>query len=397
MNPSTSTHSPCSPFLFLLNSLTVGGSERKTVAVANALHQAGWPVHLAYLNAPATLMSEVAEGLPVICLHRRARLDGKAKERLARYVRQHEIRRVLAVNLYPAVYAWQVARDSATCLRGYDVLINTTLHESWSQALRMAVYAPVLRRARRLVFGCRYQQQLWIKKYRLSTPRCSYIYNGVDVDRYSAVGFESAGAKLRRSQGWANSDFVVGTVGQLLPKKGHGHILEACARLQRRGLPARVLIVGEGPQRPVLEQRCRRLGVEKDVALLGQKRDVRPALAATDVFVLSSVSVETFSNAALEAMAMERPVVLSDLSGAAEMVRDGTSGYLYPVGDVDALVERLARLAEDSALRWRLQRAARTRVEELFSFQRMVSDYQRLVLDSEGGVMVAPAVKAVSG
>jgi glycosyltransferase involved in cell wall biosynthesis len=90
--------------------------------------------------------------------------------------------------------------------------------------------------------------------------------------------------------------------------------------------------------------------------------------------------VETFSLAALEAMALGKPVVLSDIGGAAEMIRPGESGFLFPVGDTGALVDCLARLV-DHGERERMGRQARARVEALFSEKTMVDRYEELLLN----------------
>ncbi|MDQ3776329.1 MAG: glycosyltransferase [Pseudomonadota bacterium] len=105
---------------------------------------------------------------------------------------------------------------------------------------------------------------------------------------------------------------------------------------------------------------------------------MRPALLAMDVFVLTSKAVETFSNAALEAMAMARPVVLSDVGGAREMVSEGKNGYVYPKGDVERLAQILKLIHDRPHLRQALGDVGRVMVEERFSFSQMVDEYERL-------------------
>jgi glycosyltransferase involved in cell wall biosynthesis len=99
-----------------------------------------------------------------------------------------------------------------------------------------------------------------------------------------------------------------------------------------------------------------------------------------DVFVLPSLAVETFSNAALEAMAMERPVVLSDIGGATEMVTHGQNGYVFHKGDDSTLERILTALNNSPDLRRDVGRAGRATVEARFSFQRMADAYERLML-----------------
>jgi glycosyltransferase involved in cell wall biosynthesis len=172
---------------------------------------------------------------------------------------------------------------------------------------------------------------------------------------------------------------VIGSVGRLAPEKNQVAIVRAAAQLRRSGAEVRVLLAGDGPMREEIVSEAGRLGIEERVTLAGEVTDVRPLLAAMDVFVLPSTSVETFSNAALEAMAMSLPVVLSDIGGAREMVAEGTEGFIIPPGDDAALRHALEQFSCDPARRQRMAAAARARVEREFSFGRMVEAYRALI------------------
>lgn len=132
------------------------------------------------------------------------------------------------------------------------------------------------------------------------------------------------------------------------------------------------------------------------VVITGLQKEVRPFVAASDAVVLCSKTVETFSLAALEAMALGLPVVLSEIGGAAEMIRPGENGFLFPVGDTGALVDRLARLV-DHRERERMDNHARARVEALFSETTMVDRYEQLLVDLcqlRPGAMAVVSLKA---
>ena len=109
--------------------------------------------------------------------------------------------------------------------------------------------------------------------------------------------------------------------------------------------------------------------------------DVRPLLGACDAVALCSQSVETFSLAALEAMALARPVVHSDIGGAAEMIRPGHEGYLFPAGDTPMLVEKLAALA-DGGERARMGAIARETVRARFAERHMIDRYESLLQET---------------
>ena len=151
--------------------------------------------------------------------------------------------------------------------------------------------------------------------------------------------------------------------------------------LKAGGIEAYLLLVGEGPEEARLKQLANTLGVSKSVRYLGLLDDIRPVMLAMDIFILPSRAVETFSNAALEAMAMGKPVVLSNIGGASEMIVHGTSGMLFPSGDLDLLADHVRRLSTSEALRNSLGLEARERVVANFRYSAMLEFYRRELLD----------------
>src|SRR6185503_635805 len=167
----------------------------------------------------------------------------------------------------------------------------------------------------------------------------------VDTAEYRDTWSPAQRAELRGTLGFSDTDYVIGLSAWLRPEKNHVQLVEAVAALRRRGIPAKALMIGEGEMRPVIEARARALDIANDVVITGPQQDVRPCVAASDAMVLCSYT-EAFSLAAIEAMALGKPVVHSDVGGAAEMIRPGREEYLFPVGDTAVFVERLAALAD---------------------------------------------------
>src|SRR5712691_8835189 len=151
--------------LLFLNNLGIGGSERKSVRIANALRQAGHDIHLAYLNAPDTLLGGLHPELPALHLERTGKFSFPALGRLKRYTLEQQISHVACMNLYPLLYAqavtWQLGKRAPVV----SALINTTDFHTRIDERQMIVYAPLLRRATYLVFGCRLQQNQWLERY----------------------------------------------------------------------------------------------------------------------------------------------------------------------------------------------------------------------------------------
>lgn len=155
-------------------------------------------------------------------------------------------------------------------------------------------------------------------------------------------------------------------VGRLQRPKDFGTLLRAAQHLPAGS--CELAIVGDGPERPALEQELRDLALSDRVRLYGERSDVRDLLAHSDVFVLSSRS-EGMPVSVLEAMAAGLPVVASRVGGVPELVVDGLTGILVTPGDQQELGEALRRLVEDSELRRRLGDAGRRRAEEQFDLE----------------------------
>ncbi len=140
-------------------------------------------------------------------------------------------------------------------------------------------------------------------------------------------------------------------------------------------VPARLVMVGDGPERPVAAELAERLGLADRVLFLGKHASVDELLACADVFLLPSEN-ESFGLAALEAMASGAPVVASRAGGLPEVVEDGESGFLHDVGDVDGMAASAVRILSDEAVHARVAEAGRARAVERFSADAVVPRYE---------------------
>jgi glycosyltransferase involved in cell wall biosynthesis len=203
------------------------------------------------------------------------------------------------------------------------------------------------------------------------------IPNGVDIAHWERLPDRR---EAREALGLPLDGTLVGVIARLDPVKRLDVLLRALAALE--GVSA--VVVGYGPQEDRLKSLAEELGIEGRVRFAGHQRDVRPWLAALDVFVLSS-DWEGMSNALLEAMAARLPVVATATGGTPDVVLDGKTGFLVPPGDPPALARALGRLLTDPGLRERMGQAGRHRVGELFSVDLMVERTESLYENLRAG------------
>ena len=141
-------------------------------------------------------------------------------------------------------------------------------------------------------------------------------------------------------------------------------------------LPAKLIMVGDGPEREIADQLCKDLGIKSKVLFLGNTSDIERILCFTDLFLLPSAS-ESFGLSALEAMAAGVPVVSSNTGGLPEVNEEGVSGYLCPIGDVKAMAEKAIYILEDKTRLAQFKQNAR-KVAERFDEDRIVPMYEAL-------------------
>jgi glycosyltransferase involved in cell wall biosynthesis/ribosomal protein S18 acetylase RimI-like enzyme len=225
----------------------------------------------------------------------------------------------------------------------------------------------------------------WARRMRLvPAGRGQLLGNGTDLERFdpALVGPERA-AQLRRGLGIPEDALVVGTVGRLVVEKGYRELFAAARAVRRADPRVRFLAVGA----PDLEKADAITEAELaeaagDVVVTGWRDDVRDLLAVMDVFVLASWR-EGMHRSAIDAAAMGRPLVLTDIRGCREVARHEREALLVPPRDPEALAAAIARLAADPALRERLAAAAGDRARRRFSeaqvAERVVEHYRDLV------------------
>jgi glycosyltransferase involved in cell wall biosynthesis len=199
---------------------------------------------------------------------------------------------------------------------------------------------------------------------------------GIQLDERVTPGQNGRGDS-RRYLGIPGDRFAVGWIGRMTAVKRTDDVLVAFKRLRELGVDAVLCMVGDGPDRVLLEQRAHDLGIARETVFLGYQEDVAPFYAAFDALVLPS-SNEGTPVSVIEALAAELPVVATRVGGVPDVVRDGEDGFLVEAGATGDLADRLAQLARDPALRARMGKQGRDRVLPRYAVERLVDDVDEL-------------------
>ena len=207
----------------------------------------------------------------------------------------------------------------------------------------------------------------WLLKTVSVKKPVSQIYNGVDTRKF-CPGEE--GDAIRAQLALPENTFLVGVVGRLDPIKDHPTLFHAFTDIKKVNPDARLLVVGDGPERPHLESIA-----GNGIIFLGNRLDIPIILQALDVFILPSLN-EGISNTILEAMAAGIPVIATDVGGNPELVADDVAGFLIPPQDASAMAAALLKYSNNPELRTRHGKHGRMRAIQHFSVEKMVASYE---------------------
>ena len=200
------------------------------------------------------------------------------------------------------------------------------------------------------------------------------IRNGVDTELFSPAG---ASGGIRKELSLGVEDTVIGYVGRLVPAKGLAHLIGAFADLRKGISDVKLLIVGRGALLESLQKIAVEEGLQDDIIFAGERADIPAVLSSIDIFAMSSEQ-EGLPNALLEAMSAAKPSVVTTAGGMKEVVQDGVTGFIVPVGDSAALARAMKKLVIDKELSKSMGKAAREYIEKNFSIQATVRVWENL-------------------
>jgi N-acetyl-alpha-D-glucosaminyl L-malate synthase BshA len=270
-----------------------------------------------------------------------------------------------------ATSAW-IARQML--LPGRELPVVTTLHGTditlvGLQPSYHSITAFSILRSQGLTAVSEFLREETVRNFGVPRDRIRVIPNFIDTTRYRRDR-----EPCHRPSLAPGGEKIVMHVSNFRPVKRVNDVVDVFARLTR-SIPARLIMVGDGPERPRAVERAEELGVADRVLFLGKHASVDELLSCCDLFLLPSES-ESFGLAALEAMASGAPVVASRTGGLPEVVADGEAGFLLEVGDVEGMAAAGARILSDKESWRRMSAAARRIAVERYAAEKVVPVYE---------------------
>lgn len=314
-----------------------------------------------------------AMGVPVTILGKRRGIDLRLVWRLWRWLRNSKPQ-IVHTHLFTAdTWGRLVAR-----LAGVP-LVFSTVHSvnSWQGRVHRLVDRTLALFTTRLIACTAQVAEKLHNQDGIDAGRIVTLANGVDLQRFADV----TPVDIERELGASGGGPWLAVLGRLEPVKGQAYLLECLALLRDQGIEFRCVLIGDGPERESLVEKVTRLQLADRVYLAGFRDEVPAWLAAIDVLVMPS-RWEGLPMALLEAMALGKPVVAHAVGGIPDVVRDGQEGLLVPPHHPQQMMQALARLLGDAALRAQMGANALSRVRSHYSAEALARAYEKLYRDA---------------
>ncbi len=354
----------------IIPTLDQGGAEKQLALLATRLPRDMFEVHVCTLTRGGPYEQALREReIPIHAINKHWKFDPAA------YWRLRAVLRRLRPQL---VHTWIFAANSYGRYAAFHagvprVVAGERCVDRWKVWHELAIDRHLARHTDRIVANS-------------SGVVDFYVQHGIPKAKFevipNAISEQSGVAPIARDEalqrvGVPRDARVIGAVGRLWPQKNYRDLIWAAELLKVIRDDTHLVVIGDGPQRAILERWRRHLEITDRVHFVGHREDVPQLLPHFDCFWLAS-AYEGQSNALMEAMLAGVPAVVSDIPGNRDLVEHGKTGYLFPVGDRAAIARLTNQLLEDPATARRIAAAAQKRMKTEFTVEKMIDRHVEL-------------------
>jgi glycosyltransferase involved in cell wall biosynthesis len=365
----------------VVNNLDVGGLEKVVVSLLNHLDRDRFERYLICLNGAGKMADEVhlpTENRLVLEKQPKWRIpliggvDVSLLKQIRGFARSKQIDILHAHNLAPLLYCGMATR--LWPMRDRPALVYSEHNQLYSatakQRERLRYY---LMMTNKVIAVSQDLQRTLVSDIGARRDKVAVVYNGIDGKRFMLQDPQ----KVRRELGIADDTFVFGTAVVLSEQKGIRYLLKAAQRVLAASRNVHFLIAGDGPKRAELENQTRELGLGDHVRFLGYRRDIPELISSFDAYVLPSLW-EGLPLALIEALAIGKPVICTNVGGNPEIIEDGVNGFVVAPRDSDSLADRLLQLLHDRPAVAAVQARNVAKYRQHFSLESMVGAHERM-------------------
>ncbi len=358
---------------YFLPTMNIGGAEKHVIHLASALQQRGYPTRIVTIFQEGPLKDHVLrENIPFTCLHVKSGWNLATVWKIFQWLRANRTD-ILHTYLFGFhFYAGLPAR----LLKVPVILSSRREIAQWKKRRHWLVENFGNYFADRIVCCSRAVQSWTLERENVRPEQVLTIYNGVDLNDFNP---QSDGLRVRQEFGIPEGAFLVGTVANFSHEKGYPYLLDAISVVLEKNPSVWFLLAGAGPLQPEMKARAAVIPRSRQIIFAGSRSDIPEILSALDVFTLASI-IEGFPNVVLEAMAMAKPVVATEVGGIPELIETGEDGILVKPRASGPLAEAILQLLADRGLAGRLGNHAGEKIRRDFMLTKMLDQYEALYL-----------------
>lgn len=325
---------------FVIHGLPMGGAEKFLISIINEFKKLGGNPLLILLSNETTLINELDNEVNTISLIKKHRFDVSISKKIKHEIVSRKINKVFCVN----TYAYFLTKLSFSINDNVIFYLSphTTKPFSFYNYLQNVFYTKLVGSEDQVIYLCKNQKQYYENKYNIKKNNSMIVYNGIDTEIFKPKIYEQNNKIiLRKEIGIGENEKIILMIARVEKEKNHQSAIAALAELHCKwGSNYHLVFVGGGNEKYIIKLKsiASENKIKNFVHFIGNSNDVNKYYSIADAFTLTSSS-ETFSLAALEAMAFGLPCALTDVGGAKEMIDENINGKIMHVNDIESISE----------------------------------------------------------
>ncbi|MFC1853832.1 glycosyltransferase [candidate division CSSED10-310 bacterium] len=368
--------------LFVTNDMEIGGVQRLLLDLLGALDRTCFEPTVALVCAAGPLIRDLEqrniETVFFPCIRRNKYfkwINPLSILRLILWLKHHQFQ-VVNTHLFLGNTIGRIAARLAGCPIIIATEHNTYLFKSRIQQKIDKILARI---SDTIIAVTAAVAEFTAHQEKISRQKFVVIHNGTDIQRFEQNNSDRD--HIRQAYSIPEQNVIIGSIGRFVPQKDFSLLVQAFRLFQDHNPASNLMLVGDGPERSLLQKTAFELGISEHVIFTGFQNEVRPFLTAMDVFALTPV-YEGLGLVLLEAMASGVPVVAAHVGGIPEVVLDGETGILIANREPQSYAQAFSHILENHDFRKKMCQAAKIRVQEHFSIQKMTLAYETLFKQS---------------
>ncbi len=367
--------------LLVIDGILFGGGARVYLQLAKGLANRGHNVFVACVPEGEVAPLLRNEGIEVLRVNFKSKNVFKIILQISKHIRAHSIDIVNSQGGRADFYARIAAKGQGVkgIISTVAMLVETYDIPLWKKVIYTGLDRLTETFVNHFVVVSSSLKRALPNVHRIPENKISIVHNGIELKEYHPEHSDRHCRTIRDEYKITDEQFLIGAIGRLVWQKGFEYLIRAVPDILKYNREVKILIVGDGPLHGKLNELASKLGISNHIIFSGFRRDIKELLSCIDLFVVPSI-LEGFPMVVLEAMAMAKPIVASQIDGITEQISDGAEGILIPPKNPESLAVAVLRLMNNKDLAARMGMSARQKAERCFSVEKMIIETEKVYL-----------------